>query len=93
MAGLLVGSAVEGGDDRAAGDFAQAWDRGDYRAMHELLTADARERYPLKSFRAAYENAASISTASDVAVGRPQRRGQRPRAASRSPCARGCSAP
>ncbi len=72
VAGLLVGSAVEGGDDRAARDFAQAWDRGDYRTMHELLSDGAREQYPLKSFTAAYENAAAIATTDDVVVGRPR---------------------
>ena len=71
-AGLLVGSAVEGVSDRAARDFARAWDRADYRRMHALLTTDSRKRYPLRSFRAAYEDALSLATATGIAAGRPR---------------------
>lgn len=71
VAGLLVGSLAETEGDRAARDFAQAWDRADYAAMHELLSEGNRERYPLRSFRAAYENALSVATATAVSVRRP----------------------
>ena len=40
VAGLLVGSATEGASDRVARDFARAWERGDYRAMHDLLSTE-----------------------------------------------------
>ncbi len=71
-AGLLVGSAAETGGDRLARDFARAWGRGDYPAMHDLLTDEAKQRYPLRSFRAAYENALSISTAASFRVRLPK---------------------
>ena len=71
VAGLVVGSAAETEGDRAARDFACAWDRADYPAMHGLLSAEAKENYPLRSFRAAYENALSVATATAVSVGRP----------------------
>ena len=71
VAGLVVGSAAETEGDRAAREFARAWDRADYAAMHDLLSADALEKFPLRSFRAAYENARSVATATAVSVGRP----------------------
>jgi cell division protein FtsI/penicillin-binding protein 2 len=71
-AGLVVGSVTEGGSDRVAQDFARAWDRGDYREMHDLLSTGSGRRYPLRAFRATYENAVSVSTASNVVVGRPR---------------------
>lgn len=71
-AGVLVGSATEGVSDRVARDFARAWDRGDYRAMHSHLSTVAARRHPLRSFRTAHENALSTATASEVDVGRPR---------------------
>ncbi len=73
VAGLVVGSAAETESDRAARYFARAWERADYAAMHDLLSAGAREDFPLRSFRAAYENALSVATATAVSVGRPAR--------------------
>ena len=71
VAGLVVGSFAESEGDRSARDFARAWARADYSAMHELLSDGARDRYPQRSFRAAYENALSVATATAVSVGRP----------------------
>ena len=46
-AGLLVGSRTESGSERIARDFTRLWARGDYAAMHLLLTPDARDRLSL----------------------------------------------
>jgi cell division protein FtsI/penicillin-binding protein 2 len=70
-AGLLVGRAAETSSERVAGDFARAWGRGDYTAMHVLLPPEARARYPLRTFRRAYERAASVATATGVRTGSP----------------------
>ncbi len=70
-AGLLVGRAAETGSERVARDFARAWDRGDYAAMHILLTPESRAKYPMAAFRAAYERAAAIATTTDVRTGSP----------------------
>ena len=63
VAGLLVGAATESAAERTASSFAEAWKRGDYSAMHRLLTPDARARYPLAEFRRAYRRAAATATA------------------------------
>jgi len=69
--GLVCGSGFDSSGERAAREFAVAWTRGDYRSMHELLDAGARSRYPLKAFRAAYEDAAATATATEVVAGEP----------------------
>jgi len=69
--GLVCGSAFDSSGERAAREFAVAWTRGDYRSMHDLLDAGTRSRYPLKAFRAAYEEAAATATATAVLAGKP----------------------
>lgn len=66
-----MGRSAETSSERVAGDFARAWERGDYTAMHVLLSPEARSRYPIRSFRAAYERAASLATATGVRTGSP----------------------
>jgi cell division protein FtsI/penicillin-binding protein 2 len=71
IAGLLVGAAAESAAERAASRFADAWHRGDYRAMHELLTPESRAAHPLPAFRRAYRRAAATATATRVEPGDP----------------------
>jgi hypothetical protein len=66
VGGLLTQSASE----RVARDFAQAWERGDYAAMHRLLNPSSRARFDRRSFEAAYRNARSIATATSVRIGK-----------------------
>jgi penicillin-binding protein A len=68
-AGALVGSLATSADERTAGDFAEAWERGDERAMHALLSDSARSRYPLERFRRAYRRASDTATLAALAVG------------------------
>lgn len=76
--GLAIGSGRESEGERAAKQFAAAWNRQDYRAMHDLLDDDSRQRYPLASFRKAYDDAAATATATRIRVGEPRgRRGGR----------------
>ena len=49
-------------NERAARDFVAAWERGDHAAMHDLLSDDAKARYPLPRFRRAYRRAANTAT-------------------------------
>ena len=92
-AGLLVGRAAESGSERVVGDFARAWDSGDYAAMHLLLTPEARARYPLRAFRAAYERAASTATVDEDSYGIPFRARETTSCGCRWRSARGSSAP
>jgi penicillin-binding protein A len=71
LAGLVVGASYTSGAERVAGEFAAAWERGDARAMHALLSDSARTSYPLARFRRAYRRAAATATATGVEAGDP----------------------
>ena len=73
--GLVVGAGVQSGSERVARDFGRAWSRGDYAAMHRLLSETAGARYRRRDLKAAYENARAVATATAVRVGEPD--GQR----------------
>ena len=62
VAGAIVGANTQSPGERAARDFTAAWERGDVRSMHRLVTPSARERFPLDRFRRAYRRAASTAT-------------------------------
>ncbi|HEY1273822.1 MAG TPA: penicillin-binding transpeptidase domain-containing protein [Thermoleophilaceae bacterium] len=70
--GAVVGSFADSSSHKAARSFTQAWARGDYAVMHDLLTDDAQSRYPLKAFRAAYRRAAATATLKRVAPEDPE---------------------
>ena len=71
VAGLIVGGSVDSGAERTARDFGHAWERGDYRRMHELLTPAAQARWPEARLRRAYSDAATTATARKLVVGGP----------------------
>jgi hypothetical protein len=66
IAGMMVGATTDSAAERTATRFAQAWQRGDYRAMHQLLTPASQAAHPLAAFRRAYERAAATATASRI---------------------------
>jgi cell division protein FtsI/penicillin-binding protein 2 len=68
-----VGARVNSASENAAADFVAAWQQGDFGAMHELLTADAKQRYPLPRFRRAYERAAATATLRSIDPSDPER--------------------
>jgi penicillin-binding protein A len=70
VAGAAVGQAGDDPRRSAAQNFADAWARGDYAAMHALLTPEDRRKIPLERFAAAYRQAAKAATLSRVSVGR-----------------------
>ena len=71
LAGALVGSSATSASERTAADFTEAWERGDLRDMHALLSDEARRAYPLKRFRAAYRRAADTATQTELTVEEP----------------------
>lgn len=70
-AGLTFGAAALSPAERTAGDFAEAWERGDYRAMHALLDDASRRAHSLREFRQAYRDAAATATATGVSTEGP----------------------
>ena len=54
LAGAMVGGSTESTSERVAGDFATAWERGDMRGMHELLSESSSARFPIARFQRAY---------------------------------------
>ena len=71
VAGLLTGASTESASERTARQFGAAWERGDHRAMHRLVSDSSGRRYPLARFRERYRDAARTATASRVEVGDP----------------------
>jgi peptidoglycan glycosyltransferase len=71
-AGMVVGSQAQSGSQRTAGEFTQAWERGDYDAMYDMLDDASREVHSRKQFRAAYRSAATTATATGIEVGDPE---------------------
>jgi cell division protein FtsI/penicillin-binding protein 2 len=72
VAGLMAGAATESAAERAAGEFASAWERRDVRAMHAELTAEAQDRFPPARLRRAYRRAAATATLRSVEAGEPE---------------------
>ncbi len=75
VAGAMVGSSSESPSERVAGDFAEAWERGDLREMHGLLTSSSADRFPLERFRRAYNRAAATATTTAIEAGEPEGHG------------------
>ena len=55
-------------------EFAAAWQRGDFAAMHELIAPEDRQRASLAAFRAAYERAGNHRDRDEVRHRRGSRR-------------------
>jgi len=73
VAGAFVGARVNSASENAAADFTAAWAQGDFRGMHDMLTSDAKQRYPLPRFRRAYERGAATATLRSIEPGDPER--------------------
>jgi hypothetical protein len=69
IVGMVVGALHVPPERRLADRFGDAWQRGDYAAMHRLLTPGARAAAPLPDFAAAYRDAAGTATATSIQVG------------------------
>jgi peptidoglycan glycosyltransferase len=72
-AGAVVGLRHEPAGATVARRWAAAWERGDYAAMHALLSDRARHRASFERFVRTYEQAAETVTLSRVRAGKPHR--------------------
>jgi penicillin-binding protein A len=71
-AGMVVGGQAPSSSERTASEYAEAWERGDYDEMYDMLDDASREAHSRKRFRAAYRRAAATATATGVEVGDPE---------------------
>jgi hypothetical protein len=69
VAGLLTGAFEESATERAARDFARAWEQGDHGRMWRLLTPSAQEATPPAELAAAYRDAMATATATGIDAG------------------------
>jgi peptidoglycan glycosyltransferase len=67
FAGFLLGDGSA--ELEASERFAEAWQEGDYAAMHAELGADAAGEYALERFQDLYEDAAATATLSGLEIG------------------------
>jgi cell division protein FtsI/penicillin-binding protein 2 len=70
LVGVVVGSGHEPAERTVATNFVKAWERGDYAAMHALLTPEAQRSTSVTRFARAYRRAATTATTASVAAGR-----------------------
>ncbi|NLT06199.1 MAG: hypothetical protein GXY03_07790 [Solirubrobacterales bacterium] len=77
FAGLAVGGGGESEAARVARDFSAAWVRGDYGAMHGMLTPQTRAAVTAEQFADSYRGAAETATQRRMAVAAPQTDGDR----------------
>jgi len=70
-AASFAAGAITANDNEvaAAESFSQAWERQDFKAMHDQLTDGSARRYPLAKFKDAYESAERTITAAQVSAG------------------------
>jgi penicillin-binding protein A len=73
--GAVVGLNHESAGATVARQWAKAWERGDYSAMHALLSDGARRRASLKRFVRTYRDASETATVSKVRTGKPREDG------------------
>jgi cell division protein FtsI/penicillin-binding protein 2 len=66
---FLMLSGGQPPEQQRARSFVSAWQRGDYRAMHDLLTDRQRRGRPLTKFIAAYRTSAATATATSLRAG------------------------
>ena len=69
LVGLFVGAGHVPGEQKLAQKFAAAWSAGDYGAMYDLLSDDARRHLTALQFARAYRAAAATATATGISAG------------------------
>ena len=72
-AGTVMGARHEPAEAAVARQWANAWERGDYPAMHALLSEKAQKRASLKRFERTYREAAETATLAKVRAAKPRR--------------------
>jgi peptidoglycan glycosyltransferase len=71
VAGLLVGSLADSGNEKTARAFGSAWEHKDWRSMYRLLTPASRAQWSATELRRAYERAAATATETHVIPAEP----------------------
>lgn len=71
VVGIIVGASVGSSTKRVGGDYADAWRRGDVKAMRALFTPEAKRRYSQAQVRRALAVAADTATARNFSIGQP----------------------
>jgi len=71
--GVYLGAKHEPAAAGVARQWAAAWERGDYAAMHGLLSSTARDRTSLKRFVRAYRDSSETITLSKLRVAEPRK--------------------
>lgn len=67
---FIIGTVVAASPEApGAQRFLEAWEEGDYEAMHAELTPDAQAEYPLRRFERAYSEAETTITMKSLAAG------------------------
>jgi peptidoglycan glycosyltransferase len=72
LVGLIVGARHEPSERRLATRWEQAWQRGDYGAMHAMLAPSSQARWPVVRFARAYREAAAAATLAGLDLGKPK---------------------
>ena len=62
LGGVVVGAGHEPAERTVTNNFVEAWERGDYAAMHALLTPEAQRSTSVARFARAYRRAATTAT-------------------------------
>ncbi len=70
--GVIVGASAGSSTQRIGREYADAWQRGDIRAMRALFTPEAKRRYGEPQVRQALARAADTATATGFAIGEPK---------------------
>jgi hypothetical protein len=79
LLGIVIGATSQSEAERVGRSFAAAWARGNYEAMHAMLTPETRDRITVEDFAAAYDAAAATATATEVDPGEVEGDGDRAR--------------
>ena len=73
--GAALGASHEPADRKVATRFVKAWERRDYGAMYELLSAATRTDVTPRRFERAYDRAADTATVESIRAGRLRQAG------------------
>jgi penicillin-binding protein A len=71
--GMVAGGRHEPSERRLGVRYAAAWEKGDYAAMHAMLTPQARAETPLRRFARLHRRAATTATVVALESQRPPR--------------------
>ena len=70
IVGVILGAGHIPAEQKLADQFVGAWERGDYGAMYNLISDDARHRTTPVAFADAYRTAAATATALGLTTGK-----------------------